>query len=197
MEVVNKNVAFLSNCEVFDLLKQTKENIALRLLAKKSNNLNNSINNLSLDKQNINVDKHLPTVVYESLRFLEKTACENQTPEIVAIFFQKLAERKEFKLTKVEKLQLINHRPASAVELQVLIEDSEERFTLDQMDDLLEFVMNNLPANNQDPIESNWNHKMIPIDSILYYTSLVPATLIVFLIFHFLFWLGFQFFINN
>ena len=90
MEVVNKNVAFLSNCEVFDLLKQTKENIALRLLAKKSNNLNNSINNLSLDKQNINVDKHLPTVVYESLRFLEKTACENQTPEIVAIFFQKL-----------------------------------------------------------------------------------------------------------
>ena len=155
MEVVNKNVAFLSNCEVFDLLKQTKENIALRLLAKKSNNLNNSINNLSLDKQNINVDKHLPTVVYESLRFLEKTACENQTPEIVAIFFQKLAERKEFKLTKVEKLQLINHRPASAVELQVLIEDSEERFTLDQMDDLLEFVMNNLPANNQDPIESN------------------------------------------
>jgi len=155
MEVVNKNVAFLSNCEVFDLLKQTKENIALRLLAKKSNNLNNSINNLSLDQQNINVDKHLPTVVYESLRFLEKTACESQTPEIVANFLQKLAERKEFKLTKVEKLQLINHRPASAVELQVLIEDSEERFTLDQMDDLLEFVMNNLPASNQDPVESN------------------------------------------
>ena len=50
----------------------------------------------------------------------------------------------EVNLTKIEKLQLINQKPSSAVELQYIIEDSEERFTLEQMDDLLEFVITSL-----------------------------------------------------
>jgi hypothetical protein len=149
MEIVNSNVSFLSNFEVFELLKETKEDLAQKLSAKKANNLSNS---KKLDQQNINIDKHLPTVVYESLRFLEKTACVNQTPEIISNFLKKLEQRQDFKLTKFEKLQLINLRPASAVELQVVIEDSEERFTLEQMDELLEFVLVNLPDNSESEI---------------------------------------------
>jgi len=48
-------------------------------------------------------------------------------------------------LTKAERLQLVNQRPASAVELQVLIEDNEERFSLEQMDELLQLVLDYLP----------------------------------------------------
>jgi hypothetical protein len=38
---------------------------------------------------------------------------------------------------------------------------------------------------------------MIPIDNLIYYFTLIPATLIVTLVIHLLYWLGFQFFINN
>lgn len=143
MEIVNKNVALLSNSEVYTLLKETKEKSTIKLIKKKKidqNNLNFSSN----------VDKHLPTVVYESLKYLERTPCVNQTQKTVFNFLKGLDEKfKEFNLTKLEKLQILNQRPSSAVELQCLIEDSEERFTIEQMDDLLEFIVKNLPENHE------------------------------------------------
>ena len=153
MEVINKNVAFLSNCEVYSLLKQTKEDQAKKILRKKIQAAQNATSNTQQLEQlqqqqqlvNINIDKHLPTIVYESLRYLEKTCCVNQTPEIVSEFLRKCKE-KEFQLTKTEKLQLINHRPTTLVELQVLIEDAEERFTVEQIDEILDFVQDNLPT---------------------------------------------------
>lgn len=137
MEIVNENVALLSNSEVYTLLKETKEKSTQKLIKKKNqNNLNCSSN----------VDKHLPTVVYESLKYLERTPCVKQTQQTVFNFLNELDEKfKEFNLTKFEKLQILNQRPSSAVELQCLVEDSEERFTIEQMDDLLEFILNNLP----------------------------------------------------
>jgi hypothetical protein len=141
MEILNKNAGFLTNFEVYSLLKQTKEDLANRLARKK--NANNSAD--------INVDKHLPTIVYESLRYLEKRPCAQQTAEVVSNFLTKCDEAEnQIKLTKIEKLQLINQRPANAVELQSLIEDSEERFTIEQMDDLLDFVQRNLATPNSD-----------------------------------------------
>ncbi len=38
---------------------------------------------------------------------------------------------------------------------------------------------------------------MIPINNFIYYSTLIPATIIVALVIHLLYWLGFQFFINN
>lgn len=38
---------------------------------------------------------------------------------------------------------------------------------------------------------------MIPIDSLVYYAALLPASLVLGLCFHLLFWIGLQFFINN
>ncbi|XP_035222413.1 DNA-directed RNA polymerase III subunit RPC9-like [Stegodyphus dumicola] len=44
-----------------------------------------------------------------------------------------------------EKLQLLNLRPSSLVEIQLLIEESEERFTEDQMNEILAVVTETLP----------------------------------------------------
>ena len=132
MEITNKSAALLSNYEVFKLLKETKE---VQDLKYKNSN-----------KQQ-NIDKHLPTIVYESLKYLEKTACINYTKEIIEQF---LINCGKHQLTKAEKLQLLNQRPATAVELQLLIENSEERFTLEQMDELLEFINSSLPSQNQE-----------------------------------------------
>jgi hypothetical protein len=129
MEILNKNAALLSNFEVFKLLKETKEIQDLKY--NKSNNLQQ------------NIDKHLPTIIYESLKYLEKTACINHNKEVIERF---LKGCEKYRLTKIEKLQLLNQRPATAVELQLLIENSEERFTLEQMDEILEFINSSLPG---------------------------------------------------
>ena len=130
MEILNKNSAFLSNYEVFKLLKETKEKEDSKYKANK----------------NQPVDKHLPTIVYESLKYLENSSCVQQTKQIIEEFYAKC---KQYNLTKVEILQLLNQRPASAVELQLIIEDSEERFTIEQMDDLLDLINNCLPQTSE------------------------------------------------
>ncbi len=149
MEILNKNVSLLSNFELYALLKQTKEEIGAKLIKKKlQKNLdhNNSNLNKSLD---IDIDRNLPTIIYQSLSYLEKTPAALQSSEVIGEFLAKCEERKkDFNLTQPEIIQIVNLRPSTAPELQVLIQDSEERFTIEQMDELLEFINQNLPSNN-------------------------------------------------
>jgi len=138
MEVLKKNSAILSNSEVYALLKQTKLDLTQKLIRKK----NLDANNANLNQQ---IDKHLPTIVYESLKYLETTNCVSQSPKIVAEFLERV---KKYNLTKVETLAILNHCPQSQVELQCLVEDSEERFTVEQMDELLDVILTHLPSNS-------------------------------------------------
>ncbi|XP_041606290.1 DNA-directed RNA polymerase III subunit RPC9 isoform X6 [Vulpes lagopus] len=113
MEVKDANSALLSNYEVFQLLTDLKEQ------RKESGK-----NKHSSGQQNLNTITYEVSLCYwrgyptttETLKYISKTPCRHQTPEIVREF---LTAMKSHKLTKAEKLQLLNHRPMTAVEIQL------------------------------------------------------------------------------
>lgn len=123
MEVVNECAALLSNQEVLALLEDIQAGKNGR-------------------KTPTSQQQNLATVCYETKRYLEKFPCKNQDSDIITKFIIKL---NPFKLTKAEKLQLLNHRPTTAVEIQLLIEESEERLTEEQTEELLDIIASTLP----------------------------------------------------
>ncbi|CAD7090681.1 unnamed protein product [Hermetia illucens] len=120
MEVSNPCYSVLTNLEVMESLrgiKDTKKKYGLRNLA---------------------------TITYETLQFLEETPCKNQTREGISSFIN---EVKAFKLTKTECLAIVNDPPTLPLHIQLLIEDSEERLTEDQVNQLLAIIAKHLITN--------------------------------------------------
>ncbi|XP_062545925.1 DNA-directed RNA polymerase III subunit RPC9-like [Armigeres subalbatus] len=111
MEIVNPNAAILTNFEVMATLKNMKS-------SKKKHGLRN-----------------LATITYETLQYLEDTPCKEQSAESVVQF---LKDMKQFNLTKNECLMMINDPPGSALHIQIMIEDSDERLTDEQVNHILE-----------------------------------------------------------
>jgi len=110
MEIVNPSCALLSNFEVMEALRtigDTKKKFGLRNLA---------------------------TISYETLRFLEECPCRIQTKANILQFMQAV---KPYKLTKSECLMMVNDPPSSALHIQLQIEDSEERLTEDQVNEVI------------------------------------------------------------
>ena len=123
MEVVNDSSAMLSNSEVLSLLQDIKKG---RNGQKTPNKFMNE----------------LATISYSTGKYLETTPCKGQDPETIANFMKAL---EPFQLKKAEKLQLLNHRPTAAVEIQLIIEESEDRLSETQVDELLQIIVTHLP----------------------------------------------------
>ncbi|XP_072301593.1 DNA-directed RNA polymerase III subunit RPC9 [Eucyclogobius newberryi] len=122
----------LSNFEIFKLLTDLKEQ-----------RKDSGKNKHSVGQQNLN------TIMYETLKYLSKTPCSRQSPEIVKEF---LTTMMPHKLTKAEKLQVLNHRPQTAVEIQLMVEESEERLSEEQIEELIQTIAEILPG---DPEQEN------------------------------------------
>jgi hypothetical protein len=78
----------------------------------------------------------------QTLRYLENTPCSQQTPEAIQ---QCLKDLEAFNLNKNEKLMLINSPPIMALEIQLMIEESEERLTEEQVEQILQIMLQHFP----------------------------------------------------
>ncbi|XP_067678739.1 DNA-directed RNA polymerase III subunit RPC9-like [Haliotis asinina] len=132
MEVINESKSMLSNFEVLSLLTDIQTGKGQRKPNKHQQNL--------------------ATITYEAVKYLEGTPCKLQDAESIQKFMDAI---KPFKLTRAEKLQLLNHRPSTAVEIQIMIEESEERLTEDQIYELLDLLAKYLPSDKEEEMEQD------------------------------------------
>ena len=126
MEVLNENAALLCNNEVLSLLNDIQAGRQGRKKPSKH-------------------DQNLATVTYSTSKYLEKTPCANQNKLIIDRFVTLI---QPFKLKKAEILQLLNLRPTTVVEIQLIVEESEERLTEEQIEELLQIISSVLPESN-------------------------------------------------
>jgi len=143
MEVTSPNVGMLSNYEVYQVIREVQSKPRDKSEKKKMNQ--GSLVNMR-------------TIAYETVRYIEQQTTSNlQSQEVIENFLQEVAP---FKLTKAEKLQCLNLRPTSEVEIQLIIEESEERLTEEQVGQLLEIIKRVIPGNDEEEGEEEEQPEM-------------------------------------
>ncbi|XP_037808983.1 DNA-directed RNA polymerase III subunit RPC9 isoform X2 [Lucilia sericata] len=120
---VNPCFSVLSNYEVMESLKNIKD-------TKKKYGLRN-----------------LATIAYETLQFLEDSPSKHQNREAIVAFIN---DMQPYKLTTNECLMMVNDPPSSALHIQLLIEDSEERLTEEQVAQIIEIAKTHFPGPPQE-----------------------------------------------
>ncbi|XP_026465439.1 DNA-directed RNA polymerase III subunit RPC9-like [Ctenocephalides felis] len=121
MEATKVNTAFLSNFEVMQVLKELKLKDSKRKF----------------------MMRNFATITYETLKFLEDSPCVLQSKENISNFLKAV---EPFNLVKIEKLLMINEPPTTPLQIQLIVEDSEERLSEEDVDKLLDVIANTLPV---------------------------------------------------
>ncbi|RIA97067.1 RNA polymerase Rpb4-domain-containing protein [Glomus cerebriforme] len=126
-KIIEKRNTQLSNYEVLALLRELDEK------QKEQARIN----------PQIKFAENLKTIQFENLTSSQSPSpAKTQTPEqIESILF----ELKKYNLTKSEKLQIINLRPQSIAELELIIEDCEDRFSIETLREMIYMIGTNLP----------------------------------------------------
>ncbi|CAK1545111.1 unnamed protein product [Leptosia nina] len=123
METVNPNSAFLSNFEVMQILQQLKDNTQKKHKREGS----------------------LATVTYETVRYLQDTECQHQSSDCIKKFLESV---KSFNLTKLEKLMMVNTPPRTELEIQLIVQESEERLSEDEVKQIIGLVNEFFPQSS-------------------------------------------------
>ncbi|KHJ80059.1 RNA polymerase III subunit C17 [Oesophagostomum dentatum] len=124
MEVLNPQLTLLTNYEVLHLVNEVKKQEDKKTKSDRS--------------------KHLSTILYETTKYLKNTPAQEQNPEVIEKLIRAVAP---YKLTAAETMQLINLRPTSAPEIQLIVEESEERIkTEEKLEALVTTVTECLPS---------------------------------------------------
>ncbi|KAI9366355.1 RNA polymerase Rpb4-domain-containing protein [Pilaira anomala] len=134
MLIKNVRSALISNYEVLKLLEESQE-------AQKQ---------VQAVDPSVEYPEHLRTVQFELTEYLKGTPCSTQTPEQIANFLQALSK---YELTKAEKLQILNWRPRSTVEIYLIIEECEERFSEEDLEEMLDSIISTLPRDDDEEEE--------------------------------------------
>lgn len=91
--------------------------------------------------------RNLATITYETIQYLEQTPCKDQLQEYILKFIAEVKQR-NLKLTKSEVLTMVNSPPTLALHIQLIVEDSEERLSDLQVDELIQLSKKYLVSPN-------------------------------------------------
>ncbi|KAI5969755.1 hypothetical protein CANMA_001217 [Candida margitis] len=148
MQIIKARDGFLSNFEVYDHLKKIKhkynwtfspeEELALQQEQQEQQQQQDTHHKKHNHKQKnrftaCGID--LEVVTRDVLQFMENNAEITQVD--VDSFKQLMSFLNQLELMKVEKLQIVNCLPRSLVVLYLLVEDCEERFSVDVCEEIV------------------------------------------------------------
>ncbi|KZC13262.1 DNA-directed RNA polymerase III subunit RPC9 [Dufourea novaeangliae] len=105
------------------------------------------LQNIKANKKPKMKQNQLATITYQTIRYLEETPCKRQSPEKIRDFLKAM---EPYKLTKCEKLTLLNVCPKTPLEIQLIVEDSEDRLSDEEVDSLLQVITSYLGEEEQD-----------------------------------------------
>ncbi|KAF9154586.1 hypothetical protein DFQ27_007550 [Actinomortierella ambigua] len=133
MEILRNDAALLSNFEVLALLNDQRAQ-------RQANEVHGARE----------VAENLRTIEFEVQRYLNNSPCATQDPEQIKNLKQAFAG---YGLMKVEVLQILNLRPRTPVELVLIIEEFEERFSVEDCEKMLELITTALPRDDDEVME--------------------------------------------
>ncbi|QSL65293.1 hypothetical protein MERGE_002602 [Pneumocystis wakefieldiae] len=84
-------------------------------------------------------------------KYLEELPAKKQSVKQVCNLTKEL---EIYSLTKAEKLMIINARPDTLVELYALIEECEERFNLEQLQQILDLIHSKMPLDSHEILDT-------------------------------------------
>ena len=146
MQIIKERDSFLSNFEVYDHLKHIKEKYNWTISPEEELALQQEQQQQPQDnhhKKQHHKQKNrftacgidLEVVTRGVLQFMEKNAEITQVD--VDSFKQLMSFLNQFELMKVEKLQIVNCLPRSLVVLYLLVEECEERFSMEVCEEIV------------------------------------------------------------
>lgn len=143
MQIIKERDSFLSNFEVYDHLKHIKQKYSWTFSPEEELALQQDQQQDNYHKKHHQKQKNrftacgldLEVATRDVLQFMENNAEITQVD--VDNFKQLMSFLNQFELMKVEKLQIVNALPRSLVVLYLLVEDCEERFSVEICEDIV------------------------------------------------------------